>query len=164
MDEDDVQLNLAPGGDEDEAEVAAEDGGAGDDEQADEPLPAAWQQGEELAAERHLEEEQPAAEPPASGLLEPRWESGEVDEVEEEDELAQLAALDRQCADVRRAEHEWAVAQSAPQPERAAAVHRLPGRKTVRLLRSLTRFWHLWLDKYPQEIAPTGPNKVGPGA
>ena len=38
-----------------------------------------------------------------------------------------------------------------------AAVHWLPGRKTVRLLRSLTRFWHLWLDKYPQEIAPTGP-------
>ena len=102
VDEDDVQLvpsllNLAPGGDDDEAEVAAEDGGASDDEQADAPLPAAWLQGEELAAERRVEKEQPAAEPPAPGLLEPRREGGEVDEVEEEDELAQLAALDRQC-------------------------------------------------------------------
>ena len=85
-------------------------------------------------------------------------DAAEALRTEEEDELDALAALQRQAdAEAERGRMWAAVAQSTPRP-REKAVHRPPCSKTVRLLRSATRFWRLWLAKSSTELDEAGPS------
>ena len=65
----------------------------------------------------------------------------------EKDALAEIAALDAALEVAVNASMECAAVVTAPQLSRKDAVVRQPGGKTRLGLRSLTRFWRLWLDK-----------------
>ena len=111
---------------------AGYDGGDGDDECGE-----LWADGAALQAEP-----EELAQPAEDG----------------DDPLAALDALDARAAEASEATRSWAVVHSAPRLDRRTAVFKLPGRKTVRVLQSLTRFWNLWLEKNGADIGALGPD------
>ena len=71
--------------------------------------------------------------------------------------MAQLLNADEAVERARREQAEWAAVLSMPQPERSVAVRRGVSRKTRKLLRSLARFWQLWMEKEGVTIGASGP-------
>ena len=71
--------------------------------------------------------------------------------------LARHAALGAQRQAAADAARSFAAVHSAPIETRREAVYAMPGRRTVKLLRSLLRFWRLWEQKRGEPIGERGP-------
>lgn len=109
-----------------------------------------------LEAVRRRAEMLAAAAATTSQAREGRAADGAADD-DEEAELAEAQALEDQAKAVAEDERSFAVVHAAPLLGRRAAVHRLPCRKTQKLLQSLTRFWYLYLEKRGVVVESPGP-------